>query len=461
MNAFKKGSLQHMGRQKPAKLPFTDRQFVAIVLPLFIDRLLQLVVGVADTFVISFAGEQAVSGVSLVNQFNNVFIFVSTALASGGAVIISQYIGSKNRDKAGEAGSQLLMAATVFSLLVSALIYMIRSGILHFLFGHVEQAVMDAALTYLAVTVLSYVGIAVYDAGAAMYRSMGRTRVTMYVSLIYNMVNLVGNVIGVFVLRAGVLGVAWPTVISRLLGAVIITVLCFNEKNAVVYQKKSIFCFDPEMLKRVLNVAVPNGVENGVFQFVKVALSSIVSLFGTSQIAANGIAQNFWSLSNAFGNAGSPAFTTVIGQCMGDENEEAAEYYFHRFDKILALGGLIWNVILQAMLPFVLHFYAVSDETRSLIFWAVLVHNAFGFWLFPYWNSTAAGLRAAGDIRFTMVTAVFSTVCVRLVLSYLLGVSLGMGLKGVVVAMIADWVVRGGILIWRVRTGKWKSRRLI
>lgn len=241
---------------------------------------------------VSYAGEAAVSGVSLVNQFNTIFIYLFTALASGGAVVISQYIGGKDSESAGKSASQLLMFGTVFSLLVAIVVLIGNKGMLRLLFGKVEDSVMNACVTYLKISAYSYPALAVYNSGAAVYRSLGKTNVTMYISVMSNIINVIGNAIGVFVLHAGVAGVAWPSLIARTFSAVAVTVLCFQKKNEVVYTVGWIFKWDTDCLKRIWNIAIPNRVENGIFQLVKVALSSIVALFGTYQIAANGVAQS-------------------------------------------------------------------------------------------------------------------------------------------------------------------------
>lgn len=445
----------------PERIPFTDRQLLMIVIPLFVERMLQMVVGLADTFVISYTGEAAVSGVSLVNQFNNVFIFVSTALAAGGSAITSQYIGSKKKEKADESCSQLVSISALIFIVFSVITLLFQVPILHFLFGKVETDVMEACLTYLKISAFSFPMIAVYDAGASLYRSKGKTSVTMYISIVSNIINVIGNCIGVFVLKAGVAGVAWPSLIARTFSAVMVTVLCLTSKDEIHYELRYIFRMNRDMLGRILHIAVPNGVENGIFQLVKVALSSMVSVFGTTQIAAYGISQTFWSLSNAFGNSAGPAFTTVIGQCMGDHNEKAAEYYFHHFNILIMIFGGMWNAILTLSCPGILHFYALSSDTKHLIVLLVILHNVFGFWLYPYWGATAFGLRAAGDVRFTMLVSVFSTVCVRLVFAYVLGVSCSMMTIGIVISMILDWCVRAIFNVWRVKSGKWKEFKLI
>jgi Na+-driven multidrug efflux pump len=230
---------------------FGNRELAALILPILVEQLLTMLVGIADTLMVSYAGEAAVSGVSLVNQLNNVFIFVFGAVASGGAVVASQYI------------------------------------------GRVEPDVMEASLTYLVISALSFPALAVYNSAAALFRSMGKTKAIMNISIAMNAVNVIGNAIGIFALHAGVAGVAVPSLVSRTFAAVVMLVLCFQKKNTLYVEPGKVFAWNGKMLKRILNIAVPNGVENGLFQLSKVALSSIVALFGTVQIAANGVAQSF------------------------------------------------------------------------------------------------------------------------------------------------------------------------
>lgn len=206
---------------------FSNKDLKAMIIPLFLEQLLVMFVGIADTLVVSYAGEAAVSGVSLVNQFNTIFIYLFTALASGGAVVISQYIGRNENDCAGKSASQLLLFSTIFSVFAEVFVLIGNKGILRLMFGRVEDSVMQACITYLRISAYSYPALAVYNAGAALYRSVGNTSVTMYLSIASNIINVIGNIIGVFILRAGVAGVAWPSLIARLFSAAVITILCF------------------------------------------------------------------------------------------------------------------------------------------------------------------------------------------------------------------------------------------
>ena len=440
---------------------FSNRDLRRLIAPLFLEQLLVILVGLADTFVISYAGEAAVSGVSLVNSFNTIFIFLFTALASGGAVIVSQYIGGEKMEMAGESASQLLMVSTLFSGVIMAVTLLSGCPLMGLLFGKVERDVMDACMIYLRISAYSYPALAIYNAGAALFRSIGKTSTTMYIAIFSNVINVAGNVIGVFALHAGVVGVAVPSLISRTFSAVVVTVLCFRKRNGVYYKKRWICHFDAGLLKRILGIAVPNGVEQGIFQFVKVALSSVVALFGTSQIAANGIAQSIWSLAALVCVTMGPVFITVIGQCMGSRDTEQAEYYFRKLLKITLLISVVWNVLVFALTPLVMQFYDVSEETKKLTVMLVLIHNIFNCIAFPFADPLGKGMRAAGDVRFTMVISLATTIGIRLIFSLLFAIVMDMGVIGIAWAMCLDWCSRAVIFYIRFRKGKWKQFQLI
>lgn len=440
---------------------FSNEDLKAMIIPLFFEQLLALIVGMADTLVVSYAGEAAVSGVSLVNQFNTIFIYLFTALASGGAVVISHYIGKKEKGNAGESASQLLLFSTLFSIVIMALVLIGNKGLLRLLFGQVDDAVMDACITYLVISAFSYPALAVYNSGAAIYRSIGKTKITMYISVISNIINIIGNIIGVFVLHAGVAGVAWPSFLARMFSAIAITILCFRKNNEIFYRIKWILKWNGNMMKHILSIAIPNGTENGIFQLVKVALSSIVALFGTYQIAANGVAQSIWSLAALAGTTMGPVFITVIGQCMGSRDTEAAEYYFRKLTRITICISVIWNLVIFLLTPVFLNFYSLEEETKILVIWLVLIHNVFNALAYPYFGAVSSGLRAAGDVKFTMCISIGTTILVRLVLSYVFGIVFNMGVIGIAAAMAADWCIRAVIFSRRQKSGKWKNFRVI
>lgn len=440
---------------------FTNKKLTNLIVPLIIEQLLILLVGIADTLMVSYAGEAAVSGVSLVNQLNTVFILVFTALASGGAVVASQYIGNRDKENGILAASQLVMITTVISVIMMIGAIVFRSQLLTLLFGRVESNVMEACLTYLIISAFSFPALAIYNSCAGLFRSMSKTKVIMYVSIVMNVINVVGNAIGIFVFKAGVAGVAYPSLVSRVVAAVILIVLAFKQKNEIYIQVKDICKWSKAMIKRILNIAIPNGIENGLFQLSKVALSSIVAMFGTSQIAANGVAQSFWSMAALFCLAMGPAFITVIGQCMGAGDVEAADYYMKKLLRITFIGGTIWNIAFFALTPLILKLYSLSSDVIEMIIILCLIHNVFNALLCPIANSLSNGLRACGDVKYTMYTSIFSTVVCRVILSFIFGVWMNLGVIGIALAMVGDWAIKSALIMIRYTKGKWKEFKVI
>lgn len=440
---------------------FTNKDLRNLIFPLFIEQFLLMFVGIADTFVVSFSSEADVSGVSLVTSFNTVLIFLFTALSSGGAVIISQYIGNKDNKAASRSSGQLLMISTVISVIMAALILLFHTRLLTLLFGRIDADVMAACESYLWITTLSLPFLAVYDAGAALCRSIGKTNVTMNISIVANVINVIGNCVGVFVLHLGAAGVAYPSLISRILSAAAITVYCFQKQNSVRYKAADLFVWDGSLLKKIMGIALPNGVENGVHQLVKVALSSMIALFGTYQIAANGVAQSIWSLASIMGLAMAPVYTTVIGQCMGARDIDAANFYFKKLNKITFVLSILWNALIFALTPLIVRYSAISPQAKELVIYLVLINNIFNGLAYPFAGSLGNGLRAAGDVKFTMIVSITLTIAARLFFSALFGLWLGWGVIGVAIGMSIDLVFRGAIFIWRWKSQKWTHFQLI
>lgn len=440
---------------------FTNRQLYQLILPIVVEQFLILLVGLLDTMMISYAGEVAVSAVALVNQLNNVFTMIFTAVATGGAVIASQYVGSGDRSKGTLAAGQLVMLTTLVAIALLIVLQTCGRSLLHFLFGSAEPAVLEAGMTYLRITACSMPFQAVYNACAGMFRSMGKTKTIMKVSMCMNVINLVGNAIGVMVLKAGVAGVAVPTLLSHMFAAATMFILAQNDKNPLYLRVRNIFLWDGAMIRRILHVAVPNGIESGLFQLSKVVLSSIVALFGTIQIAANGMAQSFWSLSALFSIALGPAFIAVVGQYMGAGDPEGADYYMKKLLRISLVGSTVWNLFFIAATPVMLMFSSLSSETVRLIIILVAIHNLPSTLIHPLAFPLASGLRAAGDVKFTTGAAIFSTVGCRVAFSVLFAIVMNMGVIGIALAMVVDWTVKGALDIWRYRSKKWQKFKLI
>ena len=440
---------------------FTNAALKAMIVPLLIEQLLQMIVGLADTMMVSYAGEAVVAGVGLDTMIYTIFIYLFTAVSAGGSVVVSQYIGSRDRENANLTASQIFHIAGLVSLICMAGMLFFGSSLLQVMYPSTEPATMEACRTYMWIVSISFPANALYNAGAALYRTMGRTAVTMKVSFVANLFNVIGNAVGIFLLRAGAAGVAWPTTISWYIAAAVMTWLCFRRKQEVNITWKQMIRLSRAMAGRILGVAIPNSVENTLFQAAKVVLGMLVATFGTSQIAANSTGQTFWSLAACMGMSMTTVFITVVGQCVGADDPEAAEWYIRKLTRLSLVLAVIWNAIVMALTPLLLPLYDLGPDTKHLILIIVAIHNLFSAFVQPFSGPLSSGLRAAGDVKFTMWASIFATVVCRTFLSFLLAQWMGMGVIGITIAMALDWCIKAALDIWRFRSGKWKGRKVI
>ena len=440
---------------------FSDKDIIKLAYPILIDMLFALLVGMVDTLMVSYAGEAAVSGVSLVNQVNAMFIFVFGSVGQGGGVVISQYVGSSEREKGITAASQLLNVITVISVILMVISLTMRNALLGFLYPSVEASVMEASLKYLVVTAMSYPFIAMYNASAGMFRAMGDTKTNMKASIVVNIINVVGNAVGIFYFKAGVLGVAVPTLVSRMYGAVYLMIKGSNRERLIHFSLKKVFMFDWSMIKRIFHIAIPSGVENLLFQFVKVGMTSILATFSTSQIAANGVAQTFWNMSFLFTNTFGMTCMTIVGQCMGAKDPDAADYYLQKLTRMAYVGGTVWNLIIFTVSPFILKGFSLTEETRQLAVFVIHMDNIFNMLFCPMAYTLSGGLKAAGDVHFNMFASIFSDVVIRIVVAIVFALKLNLGLIGVTLGMCLSWVVKASLMFMRYKSSKWKTFRVI
>lgn len=440
---------------------FTNESLKKLILPLVVEQILVMAVGVADTVMVSYAGEVAISGVGLVDMLNNLIITVLAAIAAGGTVIVSQYIGNHDTKNANHAASQLLTITFVISTVIMAICLVCYKGLLSLFFGAIEADVMQAAITYFLISAISFPFLGIYNSASALFRSMEKTKTTMYVSIMMNIINVVGNYIGVFILHAGVAGVAVPTLVSRIFAAIVMYILSLNKENAVYITKKYVFSWNGDMMQRILKIAVPNGVENGLFTLGRVLVTSIVAMFGTSQIAANSVAGSIDQIAIVVVNAINLAIVVVVGQCVGANEYEQAKYYIKKLMKIsYIITGLI-SIIVIALLPFILNLYSLSPEARNLTYMLVIMHNVMATLLHPTAFVLPNGLRAAGDVKFSLFVGIASMIVFRLGTAYVFGIMLNLGIIGVWIAMGSDWLCRSILFVIRYFSGKWKEFKVI
>lgn len=435
---------------------FSGKDLRKLIVPLIFEQALAITVGMADTMMISSVGEAAVSGVSLVDMINMLMFNIMAALATGGAVVTSQYLGARRKEDARKSANQLLYTVIFSGLLLGAIVILIRKPMLRLFFGSIEADVMENALIYLTISALSFPFLAVYNACAALFRSMGNSQVTLKVSILINLINVSGNAICIFGLHMGAAGVAIPSLISRAAGSVILYFLLKNPALDICFVREP-FHLDFGMVKKILYIGIPSGVENGIFQLGRVLVVSIISGFGTVQIAANGVANNLDSVGVLIGSAINLAMITVIGQCVGAGDEKQIRIYTRKLLLTAYIPTIILNLVLFLNLGWILDLYGLSPETTNLARTLILIHNGCACLLWPLSFTFPNMLRACNDVKYTMVVSIASMFIFRIGFSYLIGVNLGYGAVGVWIAMVLDWICRVICFLLRYRSGKWRT----
>ena len=436
---------------------FSKKDLRKLIIPLILEQTLAITVGMADTMMISSAGEAAVSGVSLVDMFNNLLISVLAALATGGAVVTSQCIGAGRREEACRSARQLVFTEAAITIGISVLVLLFHRQILGLFFGQIEADVMQNAIIYLIISVFSFPLLAVYDSCAALYRSMGNAQITLKISLLMNVINVVGNTIGVYVLKLGVAGVAIPSLVSRGVAGVVLFTLLHNPDN-LVFLTRGKFKVDATIVKRILFIGIPSGIENGIFQLGRVLVVSIIAAFGTSQIAANGVANSLDSMGCIVGQAMSLAMITVIGRCVGAGEEGQVRYYTKKLLGETYFYTAVINSIILLLLPWILQIYGLGEETTRLSYILVMIHDGMAIFLWPASFVLPNMLRACNDVKYTMVVSIFSMITFRIGFSYLFGVHMGWMAVGVWAAMVIDWVFRVLCFVGRYLAGTWRKK---
>ena len=440
---------------------FSNRELANLIGPLVIEQLLAVLVGMADSIMVANVGEAAVSGVSLVDNIMILIINIFAALATGGAVVAGQYIGRKDEKSACKAATQLVWFVSLSAVVIMILVYFGKDIILNQVFGHITAEVKGHADIYLLIVTASIPFIALYNGGAAIFRAMGNSQVSMRVSLLMNAINVTGNAILVFGLRIGTAGVAIPTLISRMVAAIVITVLLCNQTRILHIERTLKFRFDGRMIRKILAIGVPNGLENSMFQLGKILVLSLVSTFGTYAIAANAVSNAIALFQILPGMAISLAITTVISQCVGANDYEQVHYYLEKLLVIIyvAMAGTVALIFLA--LPLILKAYNLSDQTAAAATNIIHFHGISAMIIWPLSFALPAAYRAAGDAKACMYTSIVSMWIFRIGFSYLVGKYMGLGVFGVWVAMVIDWVVRAICFVIRYFNGKWKHGAIV
>lgn len=438
---------------------FSNKDLKNLIIPLIIEQLLAVTVGMADTIMVASVGESAVSAVSLVDAISILLINIFEALATGGAVVAGHYIGQKKEEKAKEAGEQLITFVTIISIIIMILMYIGRKFILNKVFGGIEPDVEAYANTYMSIVFASIPFIAIFNSGAALFRTMGDSKTTMATSLIMNAINVVGNATLVFGFKMGVAGVAIPTLVSRGVAALLIMVLLRDEHLAININNYFNYKYNGKMVKGILQIGIPNGIENSMFQLGKIMLLSVVAGFGTASIAANAVGNTVTAFQNLPSKAIGLGLVTVISQCVGAVDYEQARYYTIKLLKYAYVSLLLINGVVILVLPFILKIYNLSTITAQMARNVIIFYGVNACISWPSSFTLPNTLRASNDVRYAMVVSVASMWITRIGLGVILAKYFNLGMYGVWIAMIADWYVRSIFFIGRYKGHKWEEAR--
>lgn len=439
---------------------FTKEDLRKLIIPLLFEQALAITVGMADTMMISSVGEATVSGVSLIDMFNNLIMSILAALATGGAVVTSQFIGAKKQEEACSSAKQLIVAVGIITCVVSAIVMIFNHGIISLLFGKIEQDVFRNAVTYLLISAISFPALAIYNSCAALFRSMGNSKVTLKVSVLMNLINIAGNAICIYVLKMGVAGVAIPSLVSRVVAGLVLFILLRNPAY-MIHIDRDKFEFKWDIIYKIFYIGIPSGIENGIFQLGRVLVVSIIAGFGTVQIAANGVANSLDAMGCIVGQAMSLAMITVIGRCVGARDLNQVKYYTGKLMRMTYMYTAIVNAVILSTLHYTLKLYGLGPDTTRLAYILVMIHNGTAILLWPASFVLPNMLRACNDVKYTMVLSIFSMVVFRIGLSLVIAVHMGYGAIGVWIAMDVDWVFRTICFVGRYIKGGWKKTSML
>ncbi len=440
---------------------FSNRMICSILVPVVLEQLLNSIMGTADTMMVSNVGSAAISAVSLVDSINVLVIQAFSALAAGGAIVCAQYIGQKNKERANESARQVLFIITAISVVVSLICLIFQKPLLRLIFGSVEAEVMRASETYFFYTALSFPFIAAYDSAASIFRAQDNTKGPMIISMISNVMNIVGNAIMIWGFHMGVAGAALSTLISRIFCAVVVLIQLRRDRQPIVVRDYLKIRPNWNMIRRILGIGIPSGVENSMFQLGKLAIQSTVSILGTAAIAAQAMTNILENLNGIAAIGVGIGLMTIVGQCMGAGRKDEAVYYIKKLCMIAEVTIIVSCLTVFALTKPVTILGGMEKESADMCFhmvmWITIIKPL--VWTMAF--IPAYGLRAAGDVKFSMITSCITMWACRFCLCVFLIRVMGFGPMGVWIGMFADWTIRGSIFAWRFHSRRWLEHRVI
>lgn len=434
---------------------FDNRTLFWLLLPIIIEQFLNSLMGMADTMMVSTVGSEAISAVSLVDSINNLVIQIFSAMASGATIICSQYIGSGNKKESNRAAGQVVFMVLAISLSITACCMLGGERLLRLIFGTVEDSVMENAFIYFMITAISYPFLALFSAGAAFYRASGNARFPAKVSVISNVINVAGNALFIYAFHWGVAGAAFATLLARVFCTVVVFYCLRKPKQTIVVRDYLKIRPDMALILAVMAIGVPAGIENGMFQFGKLAVQSTVSTMGTIAMSAQAMTNILENVNGIFGNSVGIGLMTVVGQCIGADRKEEAKYYMVKLMGIAGIGTLVSCFLVLAITKPVTWLAGMEPAAAEMCFELVAAMTVIKPFIWVGAFGLPYGLRAAGDVKFSMIASVCIMWGCRVALGIVLVRVFQFGLMGVWIGMFADWIVRAVVFTTRFVNGKW------
>ncbi len=440
---------------------FTRKALIALILPLIAEQFLAVLVGMADTVMVTSAGENSVSAVSLVDSLNVLLIQLFSAMGAGGAIVAAQYLGHSDRKNACAAGSQLILASAAISLAIALPCAVFTQPILLLIYGHVDPGILVEADKYFMISALSYPFLALYNSGIGLLRAMGNSKTSMWTSIAMNIINISGNAILIWGLKMGAAGAAIASLVSRAVSALIILSVLRNPQLPIFFTWRSLRKPKWKMIFKIASVGLPNGMENSLFQVGKLLIARLISAMAASIIAANAISNSISSVLNIPGSAIALAAIAVVGQCIGAGDKTNALKYARKLALFEFIGVIPANLITFVFTAPIVAMFNISPEGSQTAVEILKVYCVISVVLWTFSFGLPNSLRAAGDTRFTMTVSVITMLTLRLGMSYLLVLKMDLGLNGIWYAMYMDWLARSICFFWRFKSKKWLDRRVI
>jgi len=446
---------------KDSGLMFDNRALVALLVPIVVEQFLNSFMGMVDTMMVSNVGSYAITAVSLVDSINNLIIQVFAAMATGASIICSQYLGARDRTGANRAARQVVLTVFVISMSIMTVGLIFRKPLLALIFGKVEDVVMVNCLIYFVVTAVSYPFLALFNVGAAFFRASGNSKYPMVISLISNVINIAGNAVLIFYFDMGVFGAALSTLVSRVFCMVVIFIALARPKQAIVVDHYLQIRPQPELIKKVLAIGIPSGIENGMFQFGKLSIQSTISVLPTTALAAQAMTNILENVNGVVGISIGIGLMTVVGQCIGAGKTEQARYYIVKITAIAWVGILISCLAVMAIASPVTKIAGMESESAALCIQMVVAITVVKPIAWTLSFVPAYGMRAAGDVKFSMITSMITMWTVRVALCVFLVKVFGFGTMAVWYGMFADWTVRSIVFASRFFSGRWIKKSVV